>query len=213
MIVANVSLSGKNTSKAACNSITELSILKTFNIAIHPPKAPKIIEVLWHPPIFDWVKCNTDGAACGIPSKATCGGIFRNNEAEFIGCFAQNLGLGSSLFAELSGAMQAIEIAHSKGWFNFWLETDSKLVLLAFKSISLVPWRIRTRWDNCLSLSRQMNFLVTHIFREGNCCADRLANIGMSCNSILWMNEIHLQVRADYIRDRLGLPCYRFVNG
>jgi len=142
-----------------------------------------------------------------------CGGIFRNNEAECIGCFAQNLGLGSSLFAELSGAMQAIEIAHSKGWFNFWLETDSMLVLLAFKFISLVPWRIRTRWDNCLSLSRQMNFLVTHIFREGNCCADRLANIGMSCNSFLWMNEIHLQVRADYIRDRLRLPCYRFVNG
>ena len=58
-----------------------------------------------------------------------------------------------------------------------------------------------------------MNFLITHIFREGNCCADRLANIAMSCNSILWMNEIHLQVRADYIRDRLGLPCYKFVNG
>ena len=75
LIVANVSLSGNNTSKAACNSITEFSILKTFNIAIHPPKAPRIIEVLWHPLIFDWIKCNTDGAASGIPSKAACGGI------------------------------------------------------------------------------------------------------------------------------------------
>ncbi|XP_024632903.1 uncharacterized protein [Medicago truncatula] len=115
LIIANVSMSGNNTSKAACNSIIEFSILKTFNIAIHPPKAPKIIEVLWLPPIFDWIKCNTDGAT---------GCIFRNNEAECMGCFAQNLGLGSSLFAELSGAMQAIEIAHSKGWFNFWLETN-----------------------------------------------------------------------------------------
>jgi len=75
------------------------------------------------------------------------------------------------------------------------------LVMLVFKSISLVPWRIRTRWDNCLSLSRKMNFMVTYIFREGNCCVDSLANIGMSCNFILWMNGFHLQVRANYIRD------------
>jgi len=114
-------------------------------LAIRAYSNTKIIEVLWYPPIFDWIKCNTDGAAGGIPSNVACGGIFRNNEVECIGCFARNLGLGSSLFVELSGAMHAIEIAHSKGWFNFWLETDSMLVMLAFKSISLVPWRIRTR--------------------------------------------------------------------
>ena len=71
--------------------------------------------MFWHPSIFDWIKCNTDGAASGIPSKVVCGGIFINNEAGCIGCFAQKLGLGSSLFAELSGLMQAIEIAHGKG--------------------------------------------------------------------------------------------------
>jgi len=43
--------------------------------------------------------------------------------------------------------------------------------------------------------------MVTYIFREGNCCVDSLANIGMSCNFILWMNWFHLQVRANYIRD------------
>ena len=47
LIIANVSLSENKTGKAACNSIYEFSILKAFNIAIHPPKAPKIIEVLW----------------------------------------------------------------------------------------------------------------------------------------------------------------------
>jgi len=213
LIIANVSLFGNKTGKTACNSISEFSILKAFNITIHPPKAPKIIEALWQPPLLDWIKCNTNGAASGIPSMAACGILFRNNEAEYIGCFAQNLGLRSSLFAELSGAMQAIKIAHRNGWLNLWLEIDSMLVLLAFKSISLVPWIIRNRWDNCFALTRQMNFLVTHIFREGNCCANRLANIGMSCNSLLWMNEIHSQARADYIRNRLGLPYFRLVNG
>ena len=108
--------------------------------------------------------------------------------------------------------MQAIEIVHRNGWHNICLESDSMLVL-AFKSVFLVPWTISNRWDNCLALTRQMNFLVTRIFREGNCCADRLANIDISCNYIIWMNEIHTQVRIDYIRNRLGLPCFRFVNG
>lgn len=84
---------------------------------------------------------------------AACVGIFRNKEAERLGCFPQNLGQGSSLFSELSGAMQAIEIAHRKSWLNLWLENDPMLVPLAFKSVSLVPWRIRNRWDNCLALT------------------------------------------------------------
>jgi len=108
--------------------------------------------------------------------------------------------------------MQAIEIVHRNGWHNICLESDSMLVL-AFKSVFLVPWTISNRWDNCLALTRQMNFLVTHIFREDNCCTDRLANIGMSCNSILWMNEIHTQAKTNYFRNRLGLPYFRFVNG
>jgi len=43
-----------------------------------------------------------------------------------MGCFAKNL------VAEFSAAMIAIEVAHEKGWRNFWLETDSKIVMLAF---------------------------------------------------------------------------------
>lgn len=110
--------------------------------------------MIWPPPDFNWIKCNTDGAAAGTPaSLGACGGLFRNQEALCIGCFAQNLGPGSSLFAELSGAMQAIEIAHNKGWLHLWLETDSMLVLQAFKSVSIVPWRIRNRWDNCMILA------------------------------------------------------------
>ena len=137
-----------------------------------------------------------------------------------LGCFAKNLCFGSSLFAESLRAMNAIEIAYNKGWTNLWLETDSTLVMLAFKSSSFVPWNIRNRWKNCIDLTKQMNFIVSHIFREGNCCADSLANIGlsinslvlMSINSLVWMNDIPSQARADFFRNRLDLPCFRFVN-
>jgi hypothetical protein len=53
-------------------------------------------------------------------------------------------------FAELIGAMQAIEIANSKGWSKLWHETHSKLVQLTFKVSSVVPWQLRNMWSNCL---------------------------------------------------------------
>jgi len=80
------------------------------------------------------------------------------------------------------------------------------LVLQAFKSDSLVPWKIRNRWDNCVSLTRHM------IYKKGNRCADKLANIGLSINSLVWRNDLPNIVRADYTRNRLRLPCFRFVN-
>jgi ribonuclease HI len=42
-------------------------------------------------------------------------------------------------FAVLSGALRAIEPAHQNQWLNLWLETDSILVVKAFKSHSLIP--------------------------------------------------------------------------
>jgi hypothetical protein len=32
---------------------------------------------------------------------------------------------------------------------------------------------------NCMYLIFQMYFNVTHIFKEGNCCADKMVNIGL----------------------------------
>jgi len=66
----------------------------------------------------------------------------------------------------------------------------------------MVPWNVRNRWDNYVAITRQMNFIVTHVFREGNCCADRLANIGLSIN----IQIVPDQARGNFIRNRLGLP-------
>jgi hypothetical protein len=122
-VAANVSIAGNHTSKLASSSVRDFSVLKKFNVCIHPPKVSSLKEVIWQPPLPNWVKCNTDGAFTGL--SASCGGIFRNS---------------SAFQAELCGVMTAIEIAASKDWNNLWLETDSSLVVLAFKNGNLVPW-------------------------------------------------------------------------
>src|SRR6266487_7107213 len=124
-------------------------------------------------PIVSWIKCNIDGTAKGCPGPAACGGIFRDSNAAVVGCFAQNLHISTAFHAELIGAILAIELASKNGWISLWLETDSQLVSMAFKNHGLVPWRLRNRWLNCVELTKNMRFIISHIFREGNRCADK----------------------------------------
>jgi len=130
--------------------------------------------VIWQPPIANWWKVNIDGALVKNPLQSVCGGIFRNSFGFTVGGFAQHLSTDSVFVAEIFGAILAIEIAHNRNWLNLWLETDSMLLLQAFKNSDMVPWVVKNRWLNCMELTKGMNFTVTHILREGNVCADGL---------------------------------------
>jgi ribonuclease HI len=110
-------------------------------------------------------------------------------------CYGENTGVGDSLHAELSGAMRAIEIANTHQWTNLWLETDSDLVVRAFKNHAIVPWHLCNRWANCMQIISGMNFLATHIYREGNDCADSLASLGANAVSLIIWNEPPLCIR------------------
>jgi len=210
LIISTTAMSANNSKCAANSSIADFVLLKAFSVKINYGNAPKIKEIIWQPPVFDWIKCNIDGASLGNPGPSSCGGIFRDKNADFLGAFAYNLGISNSLIAELNGAMFAIELAHHRGWNHIWLETDSMLVTLAFKSKKIVPWQLRNRWENCLHLISSMSFFVTHINREGNHCADQLANIGLSLNTYFWWNHLPQQIGFDFTRNRLGLPYFRF---
>jgi len=210
LIITGTSLSGNSSTLAASSSIAEFVILKKFDVKINPPKSYNIKEVIWSPPIFNWVKCNTDGAAQGNPGSAACGGIFRNSDADLLGAFSVNLGVSTALHSELIAAMLAIEIAHVKNWHNLWLETDSMLVFLAFKSSKIVPWSLRNRWDNCLFILSMFNFNVSHIYREGNHCADQLENLGLSLPSYSSFNNVPPQVTVEFGRNKIGFPNFRF---
>jgi len=62
------------------------------------------------------------------------------------------------------------------------------MVVLAFKNDGVVPWNLRNRWFNCRMLISEMNFVISHIYREGSECADRLTNLGLDIQSISYWN-------------------------
>jgi len=47
-----------------------------------------------------------------------------------------------------------------------------------------------------------MNYFVSHVFSEGNQCADDLANIGHSINQFTIWNTIPPNLQAVYVRDK-----------
>lgn len=177
------------TSSTMSSSISEFIILKHFGVSGHAPWAPLIKEVVWAPPLCHWVKCNTDGTARSALGRAACGGLFRDYRAVI---------------------MQAIEIAFSRGWRNLWLECDSSLVVDAITTNRGVPWKLRNRWNNCIVLTKKTHFIASHIYREGNTCADRLASHGLALQGIFWWDSLPDFLRKDFFRNRFSLPFYRF---
>lgn len=107
-VIASTSLIGSHTSKASNNSIIDFTLLKNLKATINNPKSPSILEVVYHPPMQSWIKCNTDGASNGNPGMSSCGGIFRNHEATCIFYFAEALRNSTSYLTKLCGAMNCI---------------------------------------------------------------------------------------------------------
>lgn len=199
------------TSNSMASSISELLILKCFKVDCHPPKADRIIQVIWISPPCGWNKVNTDGAAKGCPSLAGGGGFFRDRMGVVLGCFVEFYGSVHSFSAELYAVMSSIRIAAARGWKKLSMECDSSLVIQAFSNPEIVPWKIKIKWKNCIIVASSFDFKVTHIYREGNHCADKLASFGVASRCFTWWDLIPSFIRDDFDRDRWSLPNYRFT--
>ncbi|XP_024628761.1 uncharacterized protein [Medicago truncatula] len=109
----------------------------------------------------------TTGPKMSQQAKVKLPGTTRNSDADCLLCFAENVGPENAYFAELAGAMRAIDIAYQNNWMNLWLELDYALVVNAFKNNSEVPWKLRNRWNNYINKTKSMTFIASHVFREG----------------------------------------------
>ena len=106
------------------------------------------------------------------------------------------------------GYILALEYVAHHGWTNVWLESDSSNALHVFKNISLVLILLRNWWLNARNLHIQV--ISSHIFQEGNMCADRLANLGHSVVGQVWMSALPSEFQQNIFTDRCGLPRFRF---
>ncbi|KAK2663348.1 hypothetical protein Ddye_001922 [Dipteronia dyeriana] len=111
------------------NCVDDLLILHRFGLCSRPLKAPVIKSVVWSPPVPEWIKVNTDGAALHSPGVGGCGGVFRTCRSFVKACFAVPIGHVFAFEAELLAASLAINYAWNLGWHRIWLESDSSYIV------------------------------------------------------------------------------------
>lgn len=80
------------------------------------PRQEVLVE--WSPPPHDWVKMNTDGSFKGNPILAQRVGevLFAILLAFWISGFAMNIGICSSLAAELWGLLIRLQLTGDNGY-------------------------------------------------------------------------------------------------
>jgi hypothetical protein len=97
----------------------------------------------WKPSDVGWVKLITDGA-CKEAYTAGCGGILHNNNGEWLGGFAKQIGICSAAFmADLWGVLVGLRFAWRMGYIAVELEVDSTLELLKL----FVPGQHLVLWE------------------------------------------------------------------
>ncbi|KAK7291983.1 hypothetical protein RIF29_07579 [Crotalaria pallida] len=158
----------------------------------------------WRKPPEGWFKMNTDGTSRGNPGLAGCGGLIRDGEGRWIIGYARRIGVTTAYKAELWGILTGMQVAWNDGIRNIIIESDSlTIVNLMNKENShegpssynslishINMWR-RKAWN--------INF--SHTMREGNECADFLANFSLHLNE-----ETHIfDQPLDGIRSLLSL--------
>lgn len=184
------------------NTSEEILLCNFFKVRIKFSRGIVVKEVKFLKPQPGWIKVNIDGAAIGQPGKALCGGIFMMCRGFTKGCFAMSLGTQTSLYAEIMGFILAIELAKVRNWFPLWVETDSTTLMQKVSSISMdVPWKLRVRWRKCLEIVRVAEFKISHIFREGNRVADKMAAIGLGLSGFKWWVNVPNEAFSAYRRN------------
>lgn len=106
-----------------------------------------IKEIIWNPPLSNWIKCNVDSTFSSSSSSTGYSGIFRSSLGLFMLAFAEPLSLNNSLLAKLCGVIiRGIEIACDRGCKSLWMESDSNIVVKDLSSgLSWVPLKLRGR--------------------------------------------------------------------
>jgi len=198
-----VGMSG-NLSTGKCIG-SDAPLLDSLLVTQHNHQIREVVSVGWKAPSAPWLKVNSNDSVIG--NHGACGGLFRDHLGNFLGAFTCNLGISFVFTVEVHSFILAMEYAAQNGWTNIWLESDSTSALLVFKNRSLVPDLLRNGWHNACSLG--IHIISSHIFREGNCYADKLANMGHSVHGAVWLSTLPLDLQAEFYSRRCGMPRYR----
>lgn len=118
-----------------------------------------------------------------VPSKTATGllarGLLRDSNGHWVWGFKTKIGLLVSFMSELWGLRKGLLICRDRRYHKVIVEVDLKSLVDMTGEINNEE-RTSTLVEDCrwLMTSGLDHVRVVHVFREGNRCADLLANLG-----------------------------------
>jgi len=172
-------------------------------------------SITWKRPNVGWIKLNTDGSCDVSRVRSGCGGLLRNSDGIFVMGFAKFLGSCSVLRAEACGLLEGLQCASEIGIAKLQIECDSSLLVDAVigssplgADVGSIVRMIRLR------LQEFEEWLISHVFRESNSCADFLAAIGRDRddgNTVKFLQSPSTDFTMLLLRDEMGIGVNRVV--
>jgi len=149
-ILAEVKLGYKLILAKGNFDMQDYKISRLFNIPFKTKRATAKHDVHWCPPPTDVIKFNYDGSSIGAHPCGAIGIVIRRSSSSFLGAISSNIGNATTLEAEFSACMLAIEKAREMHFKAICLESDSIRVVHAYNKNVGVPWKMKARWYNCM---------------------------------------------------------------
>lgn len=127
--------------------------------------------------ITSLVTINIDGASRGNPGPASIGIVFYKDN-KIIKEISEQIGIKTNNHAEYTALIRALEICIENSYQDIEIRSDSELVVNQVnKKYKVKDADIKELFDNAFSLINQLkSFKITHVQREENLKADKLAN-------------------------------------
>ncbi|KAL0928315.1 hypothetical protein M5K25_000189 [Dendrobium thyrsiflorum] len=167
--------------------------------------------VYWHKPPVSIFKLNVDGSVRN--DGFGCGGIIRDDKGNLVVAFAEPLPTCSVVKAELFAILKGIKLCFSRDIYNIWIEVDaiSTIHFLMQNSSNVVKHDLFYLIREIKHLLNMANCNMSHVYREGNACADWLANFGcnLSCFTEFSTDNLPLPVKGMIRLDKLNMPYLR----
>ncbi|KAK9159192.1 hypothetical protein Scep_005766 [Stephania cephalantha] len=120
---------------------------------------------------------NTDGAYKGNPGRSSYGGLFGDVAREWLLSFLGCIDITTNFVAELWVIRIGLTLALRYQYLKLHIQTDSQIAMHLLLSNPSLHHPDKTLIKECKSLLHQLtSFKISRTSREGNQCADWLAN-------------------------------------
>ncbi|OMP01704.1 reverse transcriptase [Corchorus capsularis] len=150
------------------------------------PAAATNFCVQWESPSDGTVKLNVDGAAKGNPGIAGAGGLIRSSTGAWLMGFKLHLGVCSNVEAELQAIRRGLQLVWDCGYRVLICESDALVAIDLVRNGDVMIHPLGCLIADIRSLlNREWRCTLQHIYREGNFCADWLANAACSLDEEL----------------------------